>query len=82
MKVQTAANDNVKPIKLLRYSDLSAKHGIDFSRRHLRRLEDTGLFPKRIHTGPKSPAWIEAEVDGYIAGLMTSRGKVGSGIAA
>lgn len=77
-----AANDNVKPIKLLRYGDLNEKHGIDFSRRHLRRLEDTGLFPKRIHTGPKSPAWIEAEIEAYLAELMTNRRKMESGIAA
>ena len=76
------ANDNVKPIKLLRYGALSEKHGIDFSRRHLRRLEDTGMFPARIHTGPKSPAWIESEVEAYLAGLMTNRGKAESGIAA
>lgn len=77
-----AANDNVKPIKLLRYGDLSETRGIDFSRRHLRRLEDTGMFPKRIHTGPKSPAWVETEVDAYLAALMTNRGKGESGIAA
>jgi hypothetical protein len=44
--------------------DLKEKHGITFSRRHLRRLEDTGKFPRRIHIGPKAPAWIESEVDG------------------
>ena len=52
-----AANDNHKPAKLLRYCDLKEKHGITFSRRHLRRLEDTGKFPRRIHIGPKTPAW-------------------------
>jgi prophage regulatory protein len=77
-----AANDNIKPVKLLRYCDLSETRGIRYSRRHLRRLEDTGTFPKRIHTGPKSPAWIESEVDAYLAGLMNNRDKVQFGIAA
>ena len=76
MKMPVAANDNVKPVRLLRYCDLKAKHSIDFSRRHLRRLEDTGMFPKRVHTGPKSPAWIESEIDTYLAALMAGRDKV------
>jgi predicted DNA-binding transcriptional regulator AlpA len=80
--VRTAANDNEKPIKLLRYCDLSEIHGIRYSRRHLRRLEDTGVFPKRVHTGPKSPAWFESEVQGYLAGIGDNRGKVQFNIAA
>jgi predicted DNA-binding transcriptional regulator AlpA len=76
------ANDNVKPAKLLRYCDLKERHGITFSRRHLRRLEDTGKFPKRIHIGPKTPAWIESEVTAYIADLMASREKVQFSVAA
>jgi predicted DNA-binding transcriptional regulator AlpA len=77
-----ASNDNHKPAKLLRYCDLKEKHNITFSRRHLRRLEDTGKFPRRIHIGPKTPAWIESEVDGYLAELMSSRDKVPFSIAA
>jgi prophage regulatory protein len=77
-----ADNDNFKPVKLLRYCDLSETRGIRYSRRHLRRLEDTGKFPRRIHIGPKTPAWIESEVDGYLADLMASRDKVTFSVAA
>jgi len=76
-----AANDNVKPTKLLRYCDLNEKYGITFSRRHLRRLEDTGKFPKRIHLGPKTPAWVESEVATHVADLM-NRDKVTFSVAA
>jgi prophage regulatory protein len=78
----TASNDNFKPTKLLRYCDLNETRGITYSRRHLRRLEDTRKFPKRVMIGPKTPAWIESEVDAYLAGLMTSRDKVPFSIAA
>jgi predicted DNA-binding transcriptional regulator AlpA len=77
-----AANDNVKPVKLLRYCDLKETRGITYSRRHLRRLEDERKFPKRVMMGPKTPAWFESEVDGYLAGLMNNRDKVGFGMAA
>jgi predicted DNA-binding transcriptional regulator AlpA len=73
--MRIAANDNVAPVKLLRYCDLKERHGITFSRRHLRRLEDTGKFPKRIHLGPKTPAWVESEIVSHVDGLM-NRDKV------
>ena len=82
MRLPVASNDNFKPAKLLRYCDLKEKHGIPFSRRHLRRLEDTGKFPRRIHIGPKTPARIESEVDGYLADLMAGRDKVTFSVAA
>jgi predicted DNA-binding transcriptional regulator AlpA len=77
-----ASNDNVAPVKLLRYCDLNDTRGITYSRRHLRRLEDTRKFPKRVMIGPKTPAWIESEVDGYLAELMGCRDKVPFGAAA
>jgi predicted DNA-binding transcriptional regulator AlpA len=77
-----AANDNHKPIKLLRYCDLKDTRGITYSRRHLRRLEDTRKFPMRRMIGPKTPAWVESEVDGYLAAIVASRDKVPFSIAA
>src|SRR5258706_2192289 len=62
-----AANDNHKPAKLLRYCDLKEKHGITFSRRHLRRLEDTGKFPRRIRGRSR------AERQGTQSGAGTGR---------
>jgi prophage regulatory protein len=82
LKTPIAANDNVKPVRLLRYCDLNETRGITYSRRHLRRLEDTLKFPKRVMIGPKTPAWIESEVDDYLAALIASRDKVQFRIAA
>jgi hypothetical protein len=47
MKIPTAANDNVKGgTVLLRFPDLKAVKGITFSRSHLARLEEAGVFPE------------------------------------
>jgi predicted DNA-binding transcriptional regulator AlpA len=52
MKIPIAANDNVKGgTVLLRFPDLKAVNGITFSRSHLARLEEAGVFPKRVRTG-------------------------------
>lgn len=39
-----AANDNVKPIKLLQYRELSETRGITCSRRHLYTMENEREF--------------------------------------
>jgi hypothetical protein len=52
MRLPTPANDNVKGgTVLLRYPDLKAVKGITFSRSHLARLEEAGVFPKRVRIG-------------------------------
>lgn len=61
-------------VKLLRYSDLKAIKGINFSRRHLYNLEAVGKFPIRVPLGANSVAWVESEIDAYIAGCMERRG--------
>ena len=61
-----AANDNVKPVKLLRYCDLSETRGIRYSRRHLYTLESEHKFPKRVALGENRVGWIESEIDGWI----------------
>jgi prophage regulatory protein len=73
MKLQ-AANDNVKGgTVLLRFSDLKAVKGITFSRSHLARLEDAGVFPKRVRIGANTIVWLESEVDAYIASKIAAR---------
>ena len=39
-----AANDNNKPVKLLRFDELNSVKGIRYTRRHIARLEDNGSF--------------------------------------
>jgi prophage regulatory protein len=66
MKSPLAANDNHKPVKLLRYCDLNETRGIGYTRRHLYTLEDQGKFPKRVSLGENRVGWIESEVDDWI----------------
>ncbi|MDA9914828.1 AlpA family transcriptional regulator [Alphaproteobacteria bacterium] len=39
---------------------------IPYSRAHLYRLEDQGLFPKRRRIGPNRIAWVRSEVDQWL----------------
>jgi predicted DNA-binding transcriptional regulator AlpA len=73
MKPPVAANDNIKPVKLLRYCDLSETRGIRFSRRHLKRLEDENKFPKRVVLGENSIGWPVAEIDEWLAAKLGER---------
>jgi hypothetical protein len=46
MKPPVAVNDNEKPVKLLRYCDLTQTRGIRYSRRHFGELDATGLLTR------------------------------------
>jgi len=62
--------------RLLTYPELRARKGIPFSRSELRRRELKGTFPRHITLGEglnPSIAWIESEVDAYIAARMEAR---------
>jgi prophage regulatory protein len=61
-----ASNDNFKPVKLLRYCELSETRGIGYSRRHLYTLESERKFPKRVSLGENRVGWIESEIDSWI----------------
>jgi predicted DNA-binding transcriptional regulator AlpA len=61
-----------KPQRLLTYDELP-DHGVNFSRRHLRYLEDKGKFPQRVPTGDHSVAWVEDEIDAYVAEKIKAR---------
>jgi prophage regulatory protein len=60
---------------LLNAADLKRK-GITYTNVHLRQLEKEGRFPKRVKPSG-SPigrsAWIEAEIDAYIAARVAER---------
>ncbi|MBN8872840.1 MAG: hypothetical protein BGO51_28455 [Rhodospirillales bacterium 69-11] len=58
--------------RLLRYADLKSK-GFPWSRMHIDRLEKAGKFPKRLHLGPSTVAWVEEEIDAYLATKMAER---------
>ena len=47
--------------------------GVTYSRMHRHRLIKAGRFPRPVKGAGKSNAWIEAEIDAYIAGLIAER---------
>jgi prophage regulatory protein len=58
---------------MLRFSELRAA-GIPWSRTHLARLEAEGRFPKRVHVGPGTVAWLKEEVDDFKRRAIAARG--------
>jgi prophage regulatory protein len=58
--------------RLIPYSALAEKC-IYYSKPHLWRLEKAGKFPKRVPTGPGRYAYVESEIDAYIAQKITER---------
>ena len=67
-----SGSPNAQAYRLLNSDDLRAK-GIKFSRMHLYRLMKAGRFPKTIRVGDARNAWIEAEIDAYIAARIAER---------
>lgn len=58
---------------LLSYADLRTKKGVPFSRVHLWRLIRDGKFPKPIELSKSRNAWIESEIDDWIAAKAAER---------
>lgn len=48
--------------------------GVSISNSTLLRLEAAGKWPKRVHIGDHSVAWLRDEVDAHIAQLADQRG--------
>lgn len=47
--------------------------GIPYTRPHLRRLEASTEFPKRIPLGPNSIGWVEDEIDAWVEARIAAR---------
>lgn len=58
--------------EFLIYDDLR-RRGVRLSLRQLKRLEDTGRFPKRVRLSWKSVAWVPAEIEEYFAEKLRER---------
>ena len=52
-------------MKIIPYQQLRER-GIAFSRVHLRRLIEAGIFPAPIRVSERRIAWIAAEVDAFL----------------
>jgi prophage regulatory protein len=57
---------------LLTFDDLRAR-GIPLSAKQLHRLESAGSFPKRVRVSEHRIAWVESEIDRWIAERAAER---------
>ncbi len=59
--------------RLLRFSDLKSEKGVPWSRMHLDRLEKVGKFPQRVRLSASTVAWVETEIDAFLATKVAER---------
>ena len=64
-----------RPIRLLRKK--AVLHKVPYSEVHLWRLEKAGEFPRRVHLGVNRVAWVEEEIDAWIASKLKERDHAG-----
>lgn len=60
-------------MKVILYADLKPQKGISHSKTQLWRLERAGKFPKRVQLSAGRHAWVEAEIDAFIAERIAAR---------
>lgn len=58
--------------KLIEYNELATK-GVTYSKVQLWRLERTGKFPRRVKLSAQRVAWVETEIEGWIASKIAER---------
>jgi prophage regulatory protein len=59
--------------RLLTRKELRSEKGIPYTRVSLWRLERLGRFPKHINLSPTTVAWVESEIDAWIAEKVSAR---------
>jgi prophage regulatory protein len=59
-------------VRLIPYETLRSK-GIPYSKPHMWRLEKAGNFPRRVPIGAGRYAYVEEEIDAYIAQKIAER---------
>jgi len=57
--------------RLLRIKEV--KQRVGWSEMTIWRKERDGVFPKRVKIGPNTVAWLESEIDRFIADQVTRR---------
>jgi prophage regulatory protein len=60
-------------MKLIDFRGLGSFKGINYSRDHLRRKVKAGEFPKPLPISRHRIAWIEAEIDEWLAARAAER---------
>ena len=65
-----------KPNRLITKRELCKM--VPYTPQHILRLEKEGKFPHRVQVGPNRVAWLEAEVEAWVAARVAEReGNVG-----
>jgi len=54
-------------MRVIVFERLRSEKGITYSRDHLRRKSGKGEFPKPIPLSPHRIAWLEEEIDAWLA---------------
>jgi prophage regulatory protein len=62
-------------VKLIDFKRLGTDKGIRYSRDHLRRKVKAGEFPRPIAVSDRRIAWIEVEIDEWLAAKEQARHK-------
>jgi prophage regulatory protein len=60
-------------VRVIARKDLRAAKGIPYTVSHIDQLEKKGLFPRRIHLGPRRVVWLESEIDAWLAEKVAGR---------
>ena len=60
-------------MRLLDFPCLKSEKGVCYTREHLARMAKAGLFPRPIALSNKQIAWLETEVDDWIAHRIHQR---------
>jgi prophage regulatory protein len=63
---------NKPTTRIIRKAELRRRIG--YSDVHIWRLERAGNFPQRVHIGPNSIGWVEAEVEAWLQQKIDARG--------
>jgi prophage regulatory protein len=66
-------------VRVLIYRQLKSEKGIPYTRRHLRDLIAAGKFPRPVPLSSARIAWIEAEVDQWLAEKAAARSATAPG---
>ena len=59
--------------RFISYDELKPKKGISYSKTQLWRKEKDGTFPRRVKVGAQRHAWLEDEIDIWIAARAAER---------
>jgi prophage regulatory protein len=60
-----------RPIRLITKREL--RQIVPYTPQHILRLEKQGKFPRRVQVGPNRVAWLESEVEAWVAGRVAER---------